>query len=100
MNMDIHNNNNIKVNTVHSQYCAEHAPVKASANKSKTNTSPDSAPMPVKDTRLSFSVEKDIGVVVTTVVDTNTKQVLRQLPSEEAIKRLKLLKAYHTPGQN
>ncbi|GEM_PF-6222426 len=100
MEMDIHNNNNIKANTIHSQYSPEHAPVKASANKNRTNTSPDSAPMPVKDTRLSFSVEKDIGVIVTTVVDANTKQVLRQLPSEEALKRLKLLKAYHTPGQN
>ena len=98
MDMDIHNNNNIKTNTV--QYSAEHAPVKAAANKNRTNTSPDSAPTPVKDTRLSFSVEKDIGVVVTTVVDADTKQVLRQLPSEEAIKRLKLLKAYHPPDQN
>ncbi len=35
--------------------------------------------------QLQFSVEKDINKVVITVLDSDTKEVIRQIPSEEAL---------------
>lgn len=49
------------------------------------------------DTRISYSVENDLNLVVTRVVDANTKKVIRQIPPEEVIKRIRLLKNYHQP---
>ena len=37
-------------------------------------------------TDLKFSVEKDLGVIVVAVVDAQDGKVLRQIPSEEAIR--------------
>lgn len=48
-------------------------------------------------TRISYSIENDLNLVVTRVVDTNTKKVIRQIPPEEIVKRMKLLKNYHQP---
>lgn len=48
-------------------------------------------------TRVSYSIESDLNLVVTQIVDTNTKEVIRQIPPEEVIKRMRLLKNYHQP---
>lgn len=40
---------------------------------------------------LEFSVDKDMSVVVVKVVDQQTKQVLRQIPTEEALEIAKSL---------
>lgn len=45
--------------------------------------------------RVSFSVEKDLNIIVTKVLDGNTKKVLRQIPSADEIKRKKLVKIYN-----
>lgn len=99
--MDIHNNNNISANTYHSLYNAENAQPKSPGNETNTpntaNTSSRSDPTPVDSTRVSFSVEKDVNIIVTKVVDEKTKQIIRQIPTEEAIKRLQLLKTHHSP---
>ena len=51
--------------------------------------------------RVSFSVEKDLNVIVTRVLDGDTKKVLRQIPSEDEIKRRKLVKIYNQkPSDN
>lgn len=46
-------------------------------------------------TKVAFSIEKDLHIVVTTVKDSNTNAVIRQIPPEETIDRLKLLNNYH-----
>lgn len=98
--MDIHNNNNISANNYHSLYNTENAQPKSPVNETgisdTTNTSSRSDPTPVDSTRVSFSVEKDINIIVTKVVDDKTKQIIRQIPTEEAIKRLQLLKTHHS----
>jgi len=43
---------------------------------------------------ISFSVEKDLHVIVTVVKDPNTKKVLQQIPSEDAIRRMRFIKTY------
>ncbi len=53
--------------------------------------------IPPAATRISYSIENDLNLIVTRVVDTNTKKVIRQIPPEEIIKRMKLLKNYHQP---
>lgn len=45
--------------------------------------------------RVSFSVEKDLNIIVTKVLDGDTKKVLRQIPSADEIKRRKLVKIYN-----
>lgn len=46
-------------------------------------------------TKVAFSLEKDLHIVVTTVMDANTDKVIRQIPPEETIDRLKLLNVYN-----
>jgi len=46
-------------------------------------------------TKVAFSIEKDLHIIVTTVKDSNTNKVIRQIPPEETIDRLKLLNNYH-----
>lgn len=43
------------------------------------------------DRSLAFSVDKDLDEVVVKVVDTNTDEVIRQIPNEEALKFAKNL---------
>ena len=47
-----------------------------------------------KSADISFSVEKDINVIITFFKDTNTKKVIQQIPSEEALKRIRFIKNY------
>jgi uncharacterized FlaG/YvyC family protein len=52
-------------------------------------------------TKVAFSIERDLHIVVTTVKDSNTDTVIRQIPPEETIKRLKLLNnSYKQPIVN
>lgn len=44
---------------------------------------------------VTFSIEKDLNIVVTRVIDGTTKQVLRQIPAEEVVKRKKLTNIYN-----
>jgi len=43
------------------------------------------------NTSLSFSIDEDIGTVVVKVTDKETKEVIKQLPSEEALELAKAL---------
>ena len=43
------------------------------------------------NSNLQFSVDKDTGTTVVKVVDTETKQVIRQIPSEEALRIAKAI---------
>ena len=54
----------------------------------------------VQDTRrtLDFSVDRDTGEMVVKVLDRETKQVIRQIPSEEMIVIAKRLKAATSTG--
>ncbi|MDN3513509.1 MAG: flagellar protein FlaG [Candidatus Brocadia sp.] len=45
-------------------------------------------------TKVAFLIEKDLHIVVTTVKDSITNKVIRQIPPEETIDRLKLLNNY------
>jgi flagellar protein FlaG len=40
---------------------------------------------------LQFSIDEDIGVTVVKVIDTESKKVIRQIPSEEVIDIAKAL---------
>lgn len=40
-------------------------------------------------TKVAFSIDNDLHIVVTTVKDTNTNTVIRQIPSEETMNWLK-----------
>ncbi|MEP9412093.1 MAG: flagellar protein FlaG [Candidatus Brocadia sp.] len=46
-------------------------------------------------TKVAFSLEKDLNIVITTVIDPNTNKVIRQIPPEETIDRLKFLNVYN-----
>lgn len=46
-------------------------------------------------TKIAFSIEKDLEIVVTSVKDLNTNKIIRQIPPEEIIDRLKLLNNYY-----
>lgn len=48
-------------------------------------------------TRITYSIESDLNITVTRTIDTNTKKVLRQVPSEETIRKMKLSKTYRPP---
>lgn len=49
---------------------------------------------PLLETEITMSVEKDLHIIVTTVKNKNTDKIIRQIPSEEIIERLKYLKKY------
>ncbi len=65
---------------------------------SQSPSSNDSSASYPVSTRVSLSVERDLNLVVTRVVDTKTKKVVRQIPPEEAIKKMRLLKSYRQPS--
>ncbi|TVL95917.1 MAG: hypothetical protein CV082_08835 [Candidatus Brocadia sp. BL1] len=46
------------------------------------------------ETEITMSVEKDLNIVVTTVKNKNTDKVIRQIPEEEVVERLRYLKEY------
>ncbi|MEK6622001.1 MAG: flagellar protein FlaG [Planctomycetota bacterium] len=41
-------------------------------------------------TKVQFSIERELNLIVTRVMDASTNKVIRQIPAEETIKRLKL----------
>ena len=48
----------------------------------------------VSDNKLQFSVNKELGSVVVSIVDSNTNQVIKQIPSEDMVKlKLRIRKA-------
>ena len=48
---------------------------------------------------LSFSVDKESGQVVIKVLDSSTKEVIRQFPAEEALKMAQNLKDLYDKGE-
>lgn len=50
---------------------------------------------PLLETEITMSVEKDLNIIVTTVKNKNTDKVIRQIPNEELVERLKYLKKYN-----
>ncbi|MBM4055256.1 MAG: flagellar protein FlaG [Planctomycetes bacterium] len=46
-------------------------------------------------TKIEFTIEKELNLVVTTVRDINNDNIIRQLPPEDTISRMKLLKSYY-----
>lgn len=46
-------------------------------------------------TRVEFAIEKELNLVVTTVRDLDTEKIIRQLPPEYTISRMKMLKSYY-----
>lgn len=46
-------------------------------------------------TRVEFAIEKELNLVVTTVRDLDTEKIIRQLPPEDTISRMKMLKSYY-----
>ncbi len=70
---------------------------KEPVHKHKTSALPTKQKAEVqtnKSSDISFSVEKDLNVIVTVVKDSNTKKVIQQMPSEEALKRMRFIKNY------
>ncbi len=59
---------------------------KVSAEKVDPQKSKDST----SDTKVQFSIERELHLVVTHVLDASTNKVIRQMPAEETIKMLKL----------
>ncbi|MCF6154458.1 MAG: hypothetical protein E3K36_04230 [Candidatus Brocadia sp.] len=66
---------------------------------SKINDPPQKISSPITHinigTKVAFSIEKDLHIIVTRVKDSNTNKVIRQIPPEETIDRLKLLNNYY-----
>lgn len=50
---------------------------------------------PLLETEITMSVEKDLNIIITTVKNKNTDKVIRQIPNEEIVERLKYLKKYN-----
>ncbi|HIQ40411.1 MAG TPA: flagellar protein FlaG [Sulfurivirga caldicuralii] len=48
----------------------------------------------IQSSALKFEVEAELGTTVVKVIDTQTNEVIRQIPSEEAIARLRNIQAY------
>lgn len=48
----------------------------------------------ILETKVTMSVEKDLNVVITTVKNKNTDDVIRQIPTKEHINLLKYIKKY------
>lgn len=42
------------------------------------------------NTKVQFSIERELNLIITRVMDASTNKVIRQIPAEETIKRLKL----------
>lgn len=47
---------------------------------------------------LEFRVDRDLGRTIITVLDSETKEVIRQIPSEEVLKGARLLREYGSAG--
>ena len=58
---------------------------KVSSEKVDPTKSKDSA----INTKVQFSIERELNLIVTRVMDASTNKVIRQIPAEETIKRLK-----------
>ncbi len=43
---------------------------------------------------ISYTIEKDLNIVIANVIDSKTKEKIRQVPPEEIVRNKKLLKAY------
>ncbi len=56
--------------------------------------SSNEATLPVT-TSITFSIEKDLNIIITKVIDGTTKNMLRQIPAEEVVKRRKLMEIYN-----
>ena len=65
---------------------AEEPKKKVSSEKVDPSESKDS---PI-NTKVQFSIERELNLIVTRVMDASTNKVIRQIPAEETIKRLKL----------
>jgi len=50
-------------------------------------------------TQVAFSIEKDLDIVVTTIKNSENK-IVRQIPPEEIVSRLKMLKSYYEQVAN
>lgn len=59
---------------------------KASSGKVAPTESKESS----LNTKVQFSIERELNLIVTRVMDASTNKVIRQIPAEETIKRLKL----------
>lgn len=59
---------------------------KASSEKVAPTESKESS----LNTKVQFSIERELNLIVTRVMDASTNKVIRQIPAEETIKRLKL----------
>ncbi|HHT9138927.1 MAG TPA: flagellar protein FlaG [Candidatus Wunengus sp. YC60] len=70
---------------------------KAKNSKDTKKAQPSNTATPSVSTHITYSVESDLNLVVTRTVDTHTNKVLRQVPSEEVIRKMKLSKTYRPP---
>ena len=61
---------------------------KKKASSAQVNPSePQKTPI---NTKILFSRESDLNIIITRVMDVSTNKVIHQIPAEETIKRLKL----------
>ncbi|MEK7699461.1 MAG: flagellar protein FlaG [Planctomycetota bacterium] len=61
---------------------------KKKASSAQVNPSePQKTPI---NTKILFSRERDLNIIITRVMDVSTNKVIHQIPAEETIKRLKL----------
>jgi uncharacterized FlaG/YvyC family protein len=67
------------------------------SKSSSIKTQSSNTVTPSGTTRITYSIESDLNITVTRTIDTNTKKVLRQVPSEETIRKMKLSKTYRPP---
>lgn len=81
--------------TVHQHEVKEAKDTKDTADEPKKKVSSEKVdPTEFKDsaitTKVQFSIERELNLIVTRVMDASTNKVIRQIPAEETIKRLKL----------
>lgn len=117
--METHDIHNLNTHNTYYTYSNKSVPIKNNINIEKgidlpetqkdlpfynTNTTDSHAqrlklPIPytpsLLETEVTMSVEKDLNIIVTTVKYKNTDKVIRQIPDEEIIERLKYLKKYN-----
>lgn len=63
-------------------------------NLNDLSYSPNEATRPVT-TSITFSIERELNIIITKVIDGTSKNVLRQIPSEEVVKKRKLMEIYN-----
>ena len=54
---------------------------------------------PISAQRISFLVDEDTGKTVVRVIDAETEEVIRQIPPEEFLKRVKILSEINPPAK-